>query len=124
MMLLDLDKVIGANSEVSFIELPAQHEVRGLLRQISIFITQTCLREELLLLLGQKFVQLLYRINIVLSRECYTLLLERVFEMSKRVAKEVSTWILYSDDEVNNPFALFKLLIFFRLFSGSLKFLL
>ena len=99
-MIQELDKLNAQSGNISIAMLPAQHEIRNLLRQISSFIIQAFSRDEMVMLFSQKIVQQLYKIDSVLSRECYVLLLERLFELSKRVAKEVTSWILYAEDEV------------------------
>lgn len=95
----ELDKQVQANANTVLNNLPVQHDIRTLLRQIPLIITQCFIRDDVALLFSQKVVQLLYKNDSVLSREVYVILLERLCELSKRVAKEVTSWLLYSDDE-------------------------
>jgi hypothetical protein len=99
-MIVDLDKLCAVHANLVISTLPAQHEIRTLLRQISMFINQAFTREEMVILFCQKIVQQLYKSETNIGRECLVLILERLFELSKRVAKEVSTWFVYADDEV------------------------
>ncbi|KAJ3063752.1 hypothetical protein HDU98_000453, partial [Podochytrium sp. JEL0797] len=96
--LVELDKSIASTVSDSIAQLPAQHEIKLVLRQISAFISHLN-RDDVHLVAGQKLVSQLFRIELPLSRECYVLLLERVFDLSKRTAKEIISWFLYSSDE-------------------------
>ncbi|KAI9329571.1 CCR4-Not complex component, Not1-domain-containing protein [Obelidium mucronatum] len=96
--LVELDKAIASTMTDSITQLPAQHEIKIVLRQISAFITQFN-RDDIHLVAGQKVVAQLFRIDLPLSRECYVLLLERIFDISKVAAKEIISWFLYAADE-------------------------
>ncbi|KAJ3415017.1 hypothetical protein HDV05_005662 [Chytridiales sp. JEL 0842] len=98
-MLLDLDKLCALNGTLLIGTLPAQHEIRTMLRQISMFINQAFTREEMVILFCQKIVQQLFKTETNIGRECLVLILERLFELSKRVAKEITAWFVYADDE-------------------------
>ncbi|KAI8608596.1 CCR4-Not complex component, Not1-domain-containing protein [Chytriomyces sp. MP71] len=94
----ELEKVVSVCISTSISQLPAQHDVKVALRAISQFMNSFN-REDVLLLTGQKIVGQLYKVDTPLSFECYVLLLERIFELSKRAAKEVISWFLFSKDE-------------------------
>ncbi|KAJ3031110.1 UNVERIFIED_CONTAM: hypothetical protein HDU68_006489 [Siphonaria sp. JEL0065] len=96
--LVELDKAIASTMTDSITQLPAQHEIKMVLRQISAFISQFS-RDDIFLVAGQKIVAQLFRIDLLLSRECYVLLLERIFDLSKVAAKEIISWFLYAADE-------------------------
>lgn len=55
-------------------------------------------RDETGLACAQKIVQLLYRSETALSREVYVALLEQLCSSAK-VAKEVTAWLVYAEDE-------------------------
>ncbi|KAJ3141458.1 hypothetical protein HK100_006468 [Physocladia obscura] len=101
LVLIELDKSIASATSgyVTFAQLPGQHEVKVLLRQISAFISSFSNRDDIHLLAGQKVVHQLFQIDSQLSRESYTLLLERICDLSKRTAKEITNWFLYSKDD-------------------------
>lgn len=44
-------------------------------------------------------MQLLYRSDTALAREVYVALLERLCSLSLKVAKEVTAWLVYAEDE-------------------------
>lgn len=56
-------------------------------------------RDETALGCSQKIVQLLYRSETALAREVYVFLLERLCSISAKVAKEVTAWLVYAEDE-------------------------
>ncbi|KAJ3039081.1 hypothetical protein HDV00_012639 [Rhizophlyctis rosea] len=95
----ELEKLIQQNAGSSLESLPAQHDIRTLVRKIPMLAAQAFNRDEAALVFSQKVVQLLYRNESNLSREVYILLLERLCDLSKRLAKEVKEWLLYHDDE-------------------------
>ncbi|RKO82945.1 hypothetical protein BDK51DRAFT_15960, partial [Blyttiomyces helicus] len=92
----DLEKLITVAAPSTLAALPANHEIRSHLRQEASARCRSLLRT---LLFCQKVMQLLFKGDSPLSREVYVVLLERLCELSKRVAKEVKEWLLYHDDE-------------------------
>ncbi|KAJ3349536.1 hypothetical protein HDU83_000454 [Entophlyctis luteolus] len=99
LVFVELDKCISsASSFTAVAQLPAQHEVKVLLRQIFQFLASFN-RDDIFLVTGQKIVGQLFKIENSLSRESYALLLERIFDLSKRTAKEIVSWFLFSSDE-------------------------
>ncbi|RUS35473.1 CCR4-Not complex component, Not1-domain-containing protein [Jimgerdemannia flammicorona] len=95
----ELDKQISQTSAGSFNVLPQNHDIRLLVRQIPVLASQSFNRVETAMTLAQKVVQLLYKSESNLARETYVALLERLCETSNNVAKEVTTWLVYADDE-------------------------
>lgn len=81
-------------------QLPNQHDIHILLRQIPLIISQSYNKEEVALLMTQRVLNLLFKHETQLPLEVYVLLLERLCELSKKVAKEVFQWLLYHDDDV------------------------
>ncbi|KAI9209788.1 CCR4-Not complex component, Not1-domain-containing protein [Polychytrium aggregatum] len=98
-MIAELSKIIMQTPSASLGSFPAHHDIRLLLRQIPHIVVQSYERDQIALVFSQKVVQLLYKSDSSLSREVNIYLLERLCELSKRVAKEVSAWLLYADDE-------------------------
>ena len=98
--LTELDNIIQGNASESLTTLPPNHEIITMVRQINVAASQFFVREELALWFAQKLVHLLYKSEISLGIEIYIILLERICELSRRVAKELSMWLLFSDDEV------------------------
>ncbi|MCO5577662.1 hypothetical protein L7F22_031493 [Adiantum nelumboides] len=79
--------------------LPPNHEIRLVARQVPILAAQSVSRDETALAFSQKVVQLLYKTDSDLGREIFVILLERLCEVSVKVAKEVTAWLVYAEDE-------------------------
>ncbi|KAJ3332113.1 hypothetical protein HDU76_001257 [Blyttiomyces sp. JEL0837] len=114
-LLTDMDKLVAVNPELQFAMVPPQHEIRHCQRQILNLFSQIFSREDVLLVFTQKIVQQIYKVDLLLSRECYIFLLERIMAASKRIAKEVTGWLLYADDERKYNADVCALLIQYRL---------
>nr|CAG8466511.1 6213_t:CDS:10 [Entrophospora candida] len=97
--LSELDKLVNKTPQASWAALPPNHEICILVKEIPILATQTYNRDETALMFSQKVVQLLYKNDSNFSREVYVILLEKLCEISVKVFKEVTAWLLYSDDE-------------------------
>ncbi|KAJ3092021.1 hypothetical protein HK102_011503 [Quaeritorhiza haematococci] len=95
----ELDKHIAQNAMASLATLPTQNEVRAIIRQMVLLVTQAYNRDEAGLIFAQRVVSLLYKHDSNLAREVYVFLLEKLCELSKRAAKEVTSWLLYADDD-------------------------
>ncbi|KAJ3143084.1 hypothetical protein HK101_003252, partial [Irineochytrium annulatum] len=117
-MLAELEKVASSSGTATLATLPAQHEVPTLLRQISVFVFQMLDRDEIVLILCHKIVHQLYACDSSLARECYVILLERLFEISKRARKEVSSWFLFADDDRKFNLDVFAVILQGRLISA------
>ncbi|KAJ3299964.1 hypothetical protein HK104_005661 [Borealophlyctis nickersoniae] len=98
-LVVELDKQVQQNGTASLATLPAQHEVRNIINQITLLAAQAFNTDEAALIFSQKVVQLLYKNESDFSREVYVHILGRLCELSKRLAKEVKEWLLYHDDE-------------------------
>ncbi|CAJ0847288.1 16872_t:CDS:10 [Entrophospora sp. SA101] len=85
--------------QTSWSALPHNHEICILVKEIPILATQTYNRDETALMFSQKIMQFLYKNDFNFSREVYVILLEKLCEISLKVFKEVTAWLLYSDDE-------------------------
>ncbi|KAK9702694.1 CCR4-NOT core subunit cdc39 [Basidiobolus ranarum] len=69
------------------------------MHQIQALASHSSSRDETALAFSQKIVQSLYKAGTNLAREVYIHVLERLCELSSSVAKEVTTWLIYADDE-------------------------
>jgi CCR4-NOT transcription complex subunit 1 len=111
-LVVELDLKINQNSTFTFARLPVQHDIRFLVRQISLLLDQSLNRDKLALLFSQKVVQLLYKTDSELGREVYVLLLDHMCNRSPAAAKEVTQWLLKAEDErrynVNVMYSLLK----------------
>lgn len=96
----DLDRLISqARPQESWSTLAPNHDIRVLLRQVPLLAAQSINLDETALAFSQKVVQLLYRSESLLAREVYVILLERLCELSIKVAKEATAWLIYAEDE-------------------------
>lgn len=98
-MISELDKVLSSESAALLSQLAPDSELRQLLQQIPLVAAGSASRDETALGCSQKVVQLLYRSETSLAREVYVFLLERLCIISVKVAKEVTAWLVYAEDE-------------------------
>lgn len=98
-LLSELDQIIQKNATISLSNLPPQHEIITLVRQINVAASQFFVKDELALWFSQKLSQLLFKSEISLGIEIYIILLERICELSKRVARDFTTWLFFSPDD-------------------------
>ena len=80
--------------------MPAENELIPILKQVPAIIVQALPKEEVLLILAQRIIGLLFKHEDQISVEVYVLLLERLCESSKKISKEVLKWILLNENEV------------------------
>ncbi|KAG0264770.1 hypothetical protein DFQ27_001042 [Actinomortierella ambigua] len=95
----ELDKLVSLTPNISWANLPANHDIRVLVRLVAMLPAQAYNPDEIALTFSQKIVQLLYKTDQILSREVYVVLLEHLCELSNKVAKEVTEWLIYADDD-------------------------
>ena len=105
----------------SLISLPANHDIRHLVRQIMLLADEAADRERTPLMMSQKIVQLLFKTNSPLGREVYVALLDQLCRSFDDVAKEAITWLLYAEDEVRiqTPQAISRVCTLIIIFSAS-----
>ncbi|KAF9557678.1 Not1-domain-containing protein [Agrocybe pediades] len=95
----DLEAVMLQYPNQSLVSLPANHDIRHLVRQIILLAEEAADRDRTPLMMSQKIVQMLYRTNSSLGREVYVALLDQLCRLFEDVAKEAITWLLYAEDE-------------------------
>lgn len=79
--------------------LPTNHFVRQISPHLTDLVVHASQRDETVLLIAQKVVQLLYKSHTRLAREVWVAVLEQLCEQSPKVAKEVTAWLVYAEDE-------------------------
>ncbi|EIW72732.1 hypothetical protein TREMEDRAFT_72862 [Tremella mesenterica DSM 1558] len=94
----EIERLIAEAQVDDISELPPNHEIRSLVHAIVLRAAQSSDREATVLMSAQKTVQLLYKSKSPLGRDVYTLMLQRLCELSGKVGKEVRQWVIYSDD--------------------------
>lgn len=98
-LVADLEKLLAAESAINLARLSPESEIRQIALQIPVVAAGSSARDETSLACSQKVVQLLYRSETALAREVYVALLERLCSLSAKVAKEVTAWLVYAEDE-------------------------
>ncbi|CAA7270173.1 unnamed protein product [Cyclocybe aegerita] len=95
----DLEAVMIQYPNQALATLPANHDIRHLVRQVMLLADEATDRERTPLMMSQKIVQLLYKTPSPLGREVYVALLDQLCRNFENVAKEAITWLLYAEDE-------------------------
>lgn len=95
----ELEKAIANETAPALTGVPQESEVRRIVQQIPLVAATSTARDETVLGCSQKVVQLMYRSSSALGRDAYVFLLDRLCAISTKVAKEVSAWLLYAEDE-------------------------
>ncbi|KAF9430928.1 hypothetical protein BGZ94_002057 [Podila epigama] len=95
----ELDKLASLSPSVPWAALPPSHEIKMFARLVPLIPAQSFNPDEMALTFSQKIVQLLYKTDQVLSRDIYAVLLEQLCALSSKVAKEVTEWLIYADDD-------------------------
>jgi CCR4-NOT transcription complex subunit 1 len=98
----ELDAAVLQLPYQTLIQLPSNHEIRPLLRQIIILAAESADHRQNPLHMSQKIVQLMYKATSQLGREIYVAILDQLCHAFEEVAKEAISWLIYSDDEVTS----------------------
>lgn len=98
-LMASLEKILVQFSTLSFSSFASNHELRTVMKQIILLALNANRRDEVCLLLCQKIVQCLYKIDSNLGIEVCIILLMKICEISPKAAKEVVAWIIYAEDE-------------------------
>lgn len=100
LMAAELERFFSEVGETqSLATLPSNHFVRQISPHLTELVLHSVQRDETVLLIAQKTVQLLYKAQTHLAREVWVAVLEHLCEQSPRVAKEVTAWLVYAEDE-------------------------
>jgi CCR4-NOT transcription complex subunit 1 len=104
----ELDRLIQANANQTLASIQPRHEIKVLMKQIPMLAsTSPQMLDDSALFFCQKVVNLLFKTDCQLGLEVYVTLLSKLCDLSKRVHKEVTTWLLYSNDDVRCVIPLF-----------------
>ncbi|GEM11861.1 CCR4-NOT transcription complex subunit 1 [Rhodotorula toruloides] len=98
-LLAELDQALAAESVPQLAGVGQESDLRRIVQQIPLVAASSASRDDTVLACSQKVVQLLYRSEGALARDAYVLLLDRLCAISPRVAKEVTDWLVYAEDE-------------------------
>lgn len=95
-----IERACSSCEEKNVSKLHPDSEIRRLMKQvIPLASSQPSHRDEVCLLMCQRLMQLLYKNMNALFADVIILLLVKIFEFSAKVAKEVTTWIIYAEDD-------------------------
>ncbi|EIN07655.1 CCR4-Not complex component [Punctularia strigosozonata HHB-11173 SS5] len=95
----ELDAILEQLPVDSLTALPANHEVRQLVRQVLFLTTESAEPSHTALALSQKIVQCLYRTQSQLGREIYVALLQQLCDMFRDVRQEALPWLAEAEDD-------------------------
>ncbi|KAF9558989.1 hypothetical protein EC968_006772 [Mortierella alpina] len=95
----ELDRLISHSPSMPLAALPPNHDIKMLARLVTSIPAQSLVPDEMALTCSQKIVQLLYKTEQTLSRDVYAFILEQLCTLYSKVAKEVTEWLIYADDE-------------------------
>ena len=98
-LVAELDKALAAESAPALTGVGQESDLRRIVQQIPVIAASSAARDETALACSQKVVQLLYRSETTLARDAYVFLLDRLCAISPKVAKEVTMWLVYAEDE-------------------------
>ncbi|BGP21039.1 hypothetical protein JCM10213_002926 [Rhodosporidiobolus nylandii] len=98
-LIAELDKAFAAEESVSLAGVAQEGDIRRIVQQIPLVAASSSARDETALACSQKVVQLLYRSETTLARDAFVFLLDRLCAISTKVAKEVTAWLVYAEDE-------------------------
>lgn len=110
-MLLELDRLIRNCNITNISQLPPNHDICLLIRQIPLLVSQSPQPLQTMVTFVEKVVLMLYQSNSPFGLEVYTMFLQSLFEISAEVTKETLSWLIYADDERKyNPSAIAMLI--------------
>ncbi|BGP66545.1 CCR4-NOT core subunit cdc39 [Rhodotorula toruloides] len=98
-LLAELEQALAAESVPQLAGVGQESDLRRIVQQIPLVAASSASRDDTVLACSQKVVQLLYRSEGALARDAYVFLLDRLCAISPRVAKEVTDWLVYAEDE-------------------------
>ena len=96
----ELDTAILQLPYQALTQLLGNHEICLLVQQIIFLVAESADHCQTPLHMSQKIVWLMYKATTQLGWEIYVALLDQLCHAFDKVAKEVVSWLIYSDDEV------------------------
>ncbi|CAM6118665.1 unnamed protein product [Calypogeia fissa] len=94
------DAAVSKVSYTSYSTLPPDHEIRTLVMEVPDIITQCISRDEAALAIAQKVFKRLYENTANhLHVSAHLAILEAIRDVCKRVVKELTSWVIYSDED-------------------------
>ena len=102
--LAQLEAEIQKGESTSYASLPPDHFIRTTIKGLVEDLSKAPQRDEASILCASKVVLMLYtNSESPFARDTFVILLTRLCEISPRLMKDLSTWLLYGEDEVHFP---------------------
>jgi CCR4-NOT transcription complex subunit 1 len=102
--LSQLEAEIRKGEYPTYSAVPSDHFIRVTIKTLVEDLAKVPQREEASILCASKVVLMLYsNSNSIFARDTFVILLTRLCEISTRLMKDLSNWLLYGEDEVH-PF--------------------
>ena len=102
-LISEVENYLAQASVSSLSALPSENDLRSIIHAVVIVANRSTNREGTTLIISQKVVQLLYKTTSPLGREVYVFMLQQLCNLSRKVDKEVKSWLIYADDSVRAP---------------------
>eukprot|EP00163_Fabomonas_tropica_P033612 TRINITY_DN892_c0_g1_i3.p1 TRINITY_DN892_c0_g1~~TRINITY_DN892_c0_g1_i3.p1 ORF type:complete len:2289 (-),score=618.48 TRINITY_DN892_c0_g1_i3:1290-8156(-) len=97
--LMELDKMLERTNVQDVSTLPSDHEVIKAMSQVPHLITLSITRDDSALAFAQTIFKRLYVLPDPRHRSVHLKLLEAITGVCNKVIKELTSWVIYSDDE-------------------------
>ncbi|KAI8885796.1 Not1-domain-containing protein [Backusella circina FSU 941] len=98
-LMMELERQLNQTNVSHVNALPAQHDIRIIVRQIPMLAISSFDKTETARTFAQDVVQLLYKSEESLSIQVYVILLEHLCKVSPNVGTLVTSWLTHADDE-------------------------
>ncbi|KAG4304332.1 hypothetical protein PORY_002307 [Pneumocystis oryctolagi] len=101
-IILELEKISSEANFQYLADVPLDHDIYKLLKQICSSTAQlkASVKDDIILICAQRILQLLFKGNeSILTIETLSVLLEKLSKQSPKMAKDVEVWLIYSDDK-------------------------
>lgn len=96
----EIERVTNGLTYEGLAQVPEDHELRGLLAQVPDIIAECSAREQATMVCAQKLVAMLFRCSSAVARDVFVSLLAHVCGLSVKVAHEVTSWLVFAEDDV------------------------
>jgi hypothetical protein len=97
---MEFEKFAMQSSGNSLSMIPANHEIKVVIRQIGSLMAQSFAPDDVAIAFCSKVVNLLFKTDVLLLQELCVAILEVAFEVSKKAQKEVVGWLFYLEEDV------------------------
>lgn len=92
------DVTTSSETDLTLTEVPSDHELHSLWTQIPTAVKRSVTADEAGMAVAQKIFKRLYEGETNLYREIHVLILDGIRECCRRLSKELSSWLAFSED--------------------------